>query len=70
MDQQSLLQKFDQLHAKYLVSPRDIPMGFDVNFKTETIAKQGIKLDKLVKKDKESFRTKMVNIVMYLFYLS
>jgi hypothetical protein len=64
MDQQSLLQKFDQLHAKYLVSPRDIPMDLDAKYKTETLPKQGIKLDKLVKKDKESFRTKMVNIVM------
>jgi hypothetical protein len=59
IEHQSPLQKFDQIHAKYLTSPRiEMPIT-----KKREIVNTG--MDKGLKKEKESFRTRMVNLVMY-----
>lgn len=75
LDHQSPLQKFDQIHAKYLTSPRDYDLN-PVSYKQKAAgkpikndsalatARQLAKIEKGVKRDKESFRTRMVNIVM------
>jgi dynein heavy chain, axonemal len=64
LEHQSPLQKFDQIHAKYLTSPRvEIPV-LENKFK-----RKGnpviVGVEKVLKREKESLRTKMVNIIMY-----
>jgi dynein heavy chain len=69
LDHQTPLQKFDQIHAKYLTSPRgDMDTSgnqkiIHTNMK-DSIIKEQQKIEKMIKKEKESFRTTMVNIVM------
>jgi hypothetical protein len=69
------MQKFDQIHAKHLTAPRERELELlDARYKTlSPIAKThtGInakktsnKIEKGVKKEKETFRAKLVNIVM------
>ncbi len=88
VDHASPLAKFDQIHAKYLTSPREdwqsdlkynattgsyghatIGSHPDKRQKTDSLAatREQARIEKGLKKDKESFRTTMVNIVMCVF---